>query len=154
MVPVHMIATHIPAFIFSGKWLNSDFEPPVGKAERVALRLKLYGYAHYGLMFMEGYENIHKILLERIAILEAYDFPTSKKEVDIPVPAHILSKEWREGNFLIPVDDSVRKEKIEELGKYENATTFSRPSHKRLRAVFLARLAAMREHDKVLSREE
>lgn len=68
------------------------------------------------------------------------------------VPAYIFSKEWREGNFLIPADKTFRIELRQKFELYSRIGIMFRPENAQVRTVLLARLAAIEAYDSVLAK--
>ncbi len=68
------------------------------------------------------------------------------------VPAYIFSKEWREGNFLIPADKAFRIELRQKLELYSRIGIMFRSENAWVRTVLLARLAAIEAYDAVLAK--
>ncbi|KKW19927.1 MAG: hypothetical protein UY63_C0004G0012 [Parcubacteria group bacterium GW2011_GWA2_51_10] len=64
----------VPDYIFDKTWREGNFLIPENKEERVALRQRLDEYSHYGIMHLPENKEIRKVLLDRIAALEAYDY--------------------------------------------------------------------------------
>ena len=68
------------------------------------------------------------------------------------VPTYIFSKEWLEGNFLIPANKGFRIELRQRLEQYSRMGIMFMPGKEGVRTVLLARLAAIDAHDTVLSK--
>ena len=68
------------------------------------------------------------------------------------VPAYIFSKEWREGNFLIPADKAFRIALRQKLELYSRIGIMFKPGNEPVRTALLARLAAIEAYDSVLAK--
>ena len=136
----------VPDYIFSRAWMYDDFVIPIDRAERTALRLQLEAYSHYGIMFLPENSRIRKMLCERIELIENQDAP-EVKGLDIPVPAVFFSKEWIEGNFVIPMNDSIRGEQLDRLKKVLYATEMLQLRRRNVRTVLKKKIAAIEAYN-------
>ncbi len=69
----------------------------------------------------------------------------------MPVPKQTFEETWLKGNFLIPVDKSIRIELRQQLETYSHTIAMYFPENKELKQVLRARIAALDAHDAVLS---
>ncbi len=63
------------------------------------------------------------------------------------VPAYLLDKVWREGNFLIPADKGLRRELRQKLERALLDNEMYSSKHSESRAVLSARVAALYAYD-------
>ena len=63
----------VPAYIFDKAWQEGNFLIPADKELRIELRRKLEKFSHYGVMWLPENEKIRKLLLSRVAAIDAYD---------------------------------------------------------------------------------
>jgi len=66
------------------------------------------------------------------------------------IPPHIFSKEWREGNFLMPTEQIIRAELRQKFFYYLHLGEMTFPEHRETKRILMARLAAIDALDAVL----
>ena len=132
-----------PRFFRSEKWLKGPFVPPEDKKKRRALYKKLEYWSHYGILNMPGYEELLRVLLERLELLDPTQKRWSYVASSYVAPGHVSSKESLAGNFLLRSNDEIRAEDRDFLAKCVDAINLRGPQHAETRRELKARLAAI-----------